>query len=77
MDSNTVATILAVVTAMGVPTGLLFRALQKSHEDTVAMLLDQIQDLQGRLDRALGVAEGQTEVNKELIRTTRTNQRQR
>jgi len=43
----------------------------------VAMLLDQIQDLQGRLDRALGVAEGQTEVNKELIRTTRTNQRQR
>jgi len=77
VDSNTVATILAVVTAMGVPTGLLFRALQKSHEDTVAMLLDQIQDLQGRLDRALGVAEGQTEVNKELVRTTRTNQRQR
>ena len=72
---NTVATILAVVTAMGVPVGLLFRALQASHENTVRVLLDQIEDLQGRLDRALGVAEGQTEVNKELVRSTRTNQR--
>lgn len=77
MDNNTIATILAVVTAMGVPVGLLFRALQASHENTVRVLLDQIEDLQGRLDRALGVAEGQTEVNKELVRSTRTNQNRR
>lgn len=71
MDANTIGTILAVVTAMGLPTGLLFRALMESHANTVKLLTDQIQDLQDRLDRQLTVTEGQNQVTKDLVQTSR------
>lgn len=61
----------AVLATMGIPVGLLYRQLLQNHLATVQILADQIQDLQERLDRSLGVAEGQTEVNRDLIKTTR------
>lgn len=78
MDGNTVATILTVVTAIGVPTGLLFGALIKSHERLVTILTDTIKlqaaqndDLRNQLSRVMDVTEGQAKANESLTRTVR------
>lgn len=78
MDGNTIATILTVVAAMGVPTGLLFGALIKSHERLVAILTDTIKlqaaqndDLRNQLSRVMDVTEGQAKANETLTRTVR------
>jgi hypothetical protein len=71
LDQGCLATLAAVLTLMGVPVGLLYRQILQNHLATVQLLSAQVADLQGRLDRALGVAEGQTEVNKDLIKTSR------
>lgn len=65
MDQNCLATIGTIFGLVGIPVGILFRALLKSQAD-------QIADLKTLLDRAMSVNEGQTEVSKEVLsKTTR------
>lgn len=71
MDQNCLTTIGVILTAMGGLGGLLYRQILVNHAETMQIQADQIRDLQNRLDRALGVAEGQTEVNKDLVKTSR------
>ena len=68
VDANCLATLTAVLAAIGLPVGIMFRALIRSYTD-------QIADLQERLDRALTAGEKSVQTNSDLTEVVKGRRR--